>query len=219
MENFHNNSKLFPFLYLQLWPGKCPTVQRSAGQKKKKTKKKWICLNIERGVKLSACNISHIFLTKQPEFIHQVPWKKSSQAWACNLCAHICVYVLRITKEQAGKLAFHSHISCQQGNNGNKVMAILKSQARSQTEAVCVTAFIHSCTQAHCGHIRVKLISIPQETSGEFQLGWYMRSGSLKKMTFHLSLSLMLMHIRWRLSQLSQEAIFQIQQRSQKGIS
>lgn len=111
----------------------------------------------------------------------------------------MCVYVLRITKEQAGKLAFHSHISCQQDNNGNKVMAILKSQARSQTEAPCrmlyvwLCAFIHSCTQAHCGHIRVKLISIPQETSGEFQLGWchsegYMWSGSLKKNDISLKL-------------------------------
>lgn len=113
--------------------------------KKKEPKKKWICLNIERGVKLSAYNISHIFLTEQPEFIHQVPWKKSSQAWAWNLFAHMCVYVLRITKEQAGKLAFHSHISCQQDNNGNKVMAILKSQARSQTEAPCRMLYVWLC--------------------------------------------------------------------------
>lgn len=61
-------------------------------------------------------------------------------------------------------MTFHSQIGRQRSGNGNKVIAIMKSQARAQTEvfaAVCVwlCAFIHSCTQAHRGHIWVKLIS------------------------------------------------------------
>ncbi len=61
-------------------------------------------------------------------------------------------------------MTFHSWIGRQRSDNGNKVIAIMKSLARAQTEVfaaadVWLCAFIHSCTQAHCGHIWVKLIS------------------------------------------------------------